>query len=221
MKKFDLIVFDLDGTLFDTKQSIMNSVKRMIDSEKLRKLSEEEVQSFLGPPLIGSIKRLYPELTDDKIDELVKVFRKHYSEKEIFNTALYDGMLGVLEKLKKDGYKIALATYKQIKCVNAIFEHFDITKYFDSMHGTNDKIGITKADIIKEAMDDCNVHDVNRICMVGDTEHDFNAAIKLELYFIGMTYGMGYNGITEKELKYEKFLGFCDEAGKILSKIEG
>lgn len=220
MKNFDLIVFDLDGTLFDTKRSILKSIKHMIETENLRELTDAEVESFLGPPLVSSIEKYFPELSAERKDEIITSYRDYYMNEAVYDTNLYDGMYDNLVRLKKEGYKVALATYKVLSCVTPLFKKFNIIDYFDTLRGSVLGEDYTKSDIIKMAMDDTDVHNVDKICMIGDTEHDFNAAIDCNISFIGMTYGFGYNNISKESEKYEKFLGYCDSAKEIFGKLE-
>lgn len=219
-KKFDLIIFDLDGTLFDSGEAITNSFRYAIKAENLRDLTNEEIKTLLGPPLETTIRKYYPELEDERVYGMMRTYRKYYKDVELLKSPLFPGMKEVLEKLKNDGFKIALATYKLIDCVLPLFEHYDIKKYFDSLRGSIDGKYYTKNEIIDMAISDCKVTDNKRICMIGDTEHDFKGAIQRDIYFIGMTYGFGYKDMTEEEKNYDKFLGYCDEAIEILKKVE-
>lgn len=217
--KFELVIFDLDGTVFDTRESVMNSVKGMIESENLKRLSEEEIKFFLGPPLEYSLNQIFGATGED-LSRLVAAYRKHYSEKEIFNTHLYDGMEDVFKTLKSKNIKIALATYKIEEAARKIFEHFNVDKYFDVMRGSVLGENLKKVDIMRNCMDYLNINDVDKILMVGDTENDFLAAIDLGCYYFGYTYGFGYKNLTDENLKYEKFLGFHDNAKDLLSVID-
>lgn len=220
MRKYDLIVFDLDGTLFDTRRSILNSIKHMVETEKIKKLTDEQVRTFLGPPLEASMRKYYAELPDAEIERLIEVYRDYYINVELLNTKLYDGMEEVLKTLKEEGYKLALGTYKQIRCVAPLFDHFNITKYFDTLKGSEEGHDYTKVQIIQHAIEACGVKDLRKVCMIGDTEHDFRGAIQCGIDFIGMTYGFGYTGMNDDELKYENFLGYCDTAPEILKKLK-
>ena len=192
----------------------------MIEHEDLRRLTDEEVRSFLGPPLESSMNRHYPELSDEEIHRLIDVYRDHYMNVELFNTDLYPGMLDVLKTLKSEGYKVSLATYKILTCVKPLFDHFDITKYFDTLRGSEIGKNLTKVDIINLAIKDCGIKDLRKVCMIGDTEHDFRGAIQCGINFIGMTYGFGYTGMNDDELIYKEFLGYCDTAPDILNKLK-
>ena len=217
--KFELVIFDLDGTVFDTRNSVLNSVKRMIESENLRRLSDEEIKFFLGPPLEYSLNKIFGVEGED-LNRLVASYRKHYGEKEIFNTHLYDGMEDVFKTLKDKNIKIALATYKIEEAARRIFEHFNVDKYFDVMQGSVLGKNLRKSDIMKNCMEYLNINDVNKILMVGDTENDFLAAIELGCYYFGYTYGFGYKNLTDENLNYEKFLGFHDHAKDLLDVID-
>ena len=68
-------------------------------------------------------------------------------------------------------------------------------------------------------MDDCGVLNPDRVCMIGDTEHDLRGAINLNVYFLAVSYGSGIKNVTKEELNYKKFLGTVDNAINILDII--
>lgn len=218
-KKFDLILFDLDGTLFDTTDTILNSIKATIKLLGLRELTKEEVGSFIGPPVVTSLKKFYPYMSDEEIDNVCKEYRKYYIDNELLKAELFPGMLDVLKELKANNYKIALATYKLMRCVTPLFDDKDVTKYFDTLRGSTSEIGMTKTDIMKLAISDCNITDMDKVCMIGDTEHDLRGAINCNLPFLGVTYGAGFKGLTDEEKNYSKLIGMVDRAIDILDKV--
>ena len=219
-KKFDLILFDLDGTVFDTAKTLLDSIIGTVREAGLRTLTEEELGTFIGPPVVTSLKGYYPELSDEEIDELTTKYRDYYINREMLKANLFPGMLEVLQTLKANGYKVALATYKLMKCVVPLFENKDVAKYFDTLRGSTAETGMSKTEIMTWAIDDCKVTDYNKICMVGDTEHDLRGAINLGVSFIGVTYGAGFKGLTEEEKNYEKIVGFVDRAIDILNLVK-
>ena len=106
-----------------------------------------------------------------------------------------------------------------MKCVTPLFEHHDMTKYFDTLRGSINEKGLTKTDIMRLAIEDCKVNDYEKVCMIGDTEHDYRGAINLNVSFIGVNYGAGFKGLTEEEKKYDKCIGFVDDAIDILKLV--
>lgn len=217
--KFDLILFDLDGTLFDTSETLLNAIKGAVKLAGLRELTDTELSTFIGPPVVQSLKEYYPKLNEEEIENLAAIYRDYYIEHEMLKADLFPGMLEVLKSLKANGYKVALATYKLMKCVVPLFEKKDVAKYFDTLRGSIAETGMTKTNIMKWAIDDCKVTDFNRICMVGDTEHDLRGAINLGVSFIGVNYGSGFKGLTEEEKNYEKIVAYVDKAIQILDYV--
>lgn len=218
-KKFDLIIFDLDGTVFDTAKTLLDSIVGTVKEAGLRALTKEELDTFIGPPILTSLKGYYPDLSDEEIEELTTKYREYYMNKEMLKAELFPGMRDVFEKLKENGYKIALATYKLIKCVTPLFEKKDVAKYFDTLRGSTAEVGMRKPEIMTWAINDCKVTDYDRICMVGDTEHDLRGAIELGVSFIGVNYGAGFKGLTEEEKNYSKIVAFVDNPIEILKWV--
>ncbi len=218
-KKFDLILFDLDGTLFDTAKTLLDSIKGAVKLAGLRELTDTELGTFIGPPVVASLKGYYPHLNEEEIEELAAIYRDYYIDKEMLKANLFPGMQEVLKKLKTNGYKVALATYKLMKCVVPLFEKKDVSKYFDTLRGSTAETGMTKTDIMRWAIEDCKITDYDRICMVGDTEHDLRGAINLGVSFIGVKYGSGFKGLTEEEKNYEKIVAYVDNAIEILDYV--
>ena len=218
-RKFDLIIFDLDGTLFDTKWTILKALVDFVEKEKLRKLTDEEVEGFFGPPVIKSFEKFYPHFNKQEIDELTARYRKYYMENELLKAKIYNGTKEMIVTLKERGYKVALATYKLMKCVFPLLEYNDIIKYFYSIQGSFTELDGTKADIMLRAIKECEITDLNRVCMVGDTEHDFGAARTLQVSFIGMNYAHTFDNLSKEQAEYKKLLGLCSEAIEILDLV--
>lgn len=218
-KKFDLILFDLDGTLFDTAETLLNSIKGSMKQAGMRELTDEELSTFIGPPVVFSLKNYYPNLNDEEIENLTAFYRDYYIKNEMLKAELFPGMLNVLETLKKNNYKLALATYKLMKCVIPLLEKKNVAKYFDSIRGSVAETGMTKTEIMKWAIDDCKINDVNRICMVGDTEHDLRGAINLGVHFIGVKYGAGFKDLTKEEENYKNLVAYIENANEIINYV--
>lgn len=218
-RKFDLIVFDLDGTLFNTKWTILEALDGFVKYKGLKKLTEEELESFFGPPAAISFKKYFNDISDKEREELLYEYRNYYMENTLLKAKPYDGTEDVLKELKNRGFKIALATYKLMRCVTPLIEHYGYNKYFDSIKGSVAELGSTKTQIMKDAINECKISDNNRICMIGDTEHDFGGARNLEVAFIGMNYAGNFDTLTDEQKNYKKFVGICNKAIEILDKV--
>ena len=138
---------------------------------------------------------------------------------ELLKAKLYDGTEEVLIELRERGYKLALATYKLMRCVTPLLSHNDVLKYFDAVKGSVAELGGTKTEIMKEAIEECKVTDYDRICMIGDTDHDFGGAVNLNVAFIGANYSHTFDNLSEEHKKYKKFVGICNNPREILDLV--
>lgn len=191
MHKYKAILFDLDGTLLDTSEGIISSVKYAIDIMGLESLSDNRIQSFIGPPIQNTFKEVY-NLCDEETSKIASIFRERYSTVDLFKAKPYDGVLETLSKLKKQGYYIGIATYKREDYAKKIVEHFGLSKYCDVIEGSDFAGKLSKSDIINRCIDKLSV-EKNEILMVGDTENDRIGAEMLCVDFLPVTYGFGFN----------------------------
>lgn len=188
---FDYILFDLDGTLTNSKEGIVNSVKYALKHFGIEENDEEKLQLFIGPPLKQQFMEQYG-LDSEKALEAVKVYRERYVPIGMFENELYEGVETMLKDLSKAGKKIALASSKPIKMCEKIMEHFNVAKYFDVIVGSED-IGAksTKTGVIEAAVEYFNLEKKQSVVMVGDRKYDIIGAKNCGLFCVGVTYGFG------------------------------
>ena len=175
--KYKTIFFDLDGTITDSAPGIMNSIKYALEKNHLPMLSEEQLRSFIGPPLRGQFCKVCG-LADEESARMVEDYREYYRDKGIFGNNVYDGVIEMLEKLRKKGFRLAIATSKPEMFAKQIADYFGFSKYFDFIGGA----------CMNES---CNITDRNEVVMVGDRSHDMIGAKKAGLHSIGVLYGYG------------------------------
>ena len=96
---YSTIIFDLDGTLLDTTQGVINAVKRMIEQMNLQELPMDTLKEFVGPPMQDSLKRYY-KMSDKEALENTNIFRDFYKRYSLFEAKLYDGIYELLTELK-------------------------------------------------------------------------------------------------------------------------
>lgn len=215
---FDLILWDLDGTLLNTKPGLKNSVALTAETIGFRKLTEEEIESFIGPPFEDRAREVFC-LDDEKLKEVVMAFRNNYRHKELFNANPMPKIYETLDEIKKRNIKQGLATYKIEYCTFPLMEHFDFTKYFDTMHGGVENEKLMKKDIMLKCINDISVSDMNRVLMVGDTEHDLRASMEIGCKFFGVEYGFGFSGLSHDEENYKNILEFTSDVSRIIGYL--
>lgn len=187
----DVIFFDLDGTITDSGDGIKNSAAYALNKFGIPVPSRDELNKFIGPPLVSNFKDLFG-MSDTDADRAVVYYREYYAVKGIFENTLYDGVTDMLEALKKAGKTIVLATSKPEIYANQILEYFKIHDYFAYVCGSEmDHRRTDKHEVIEYALETAGVTDRSRVIMVGDRHHDIDGAKKSHLDSIGVTYGYG------------------------------
>ncbi len=186
MKK--AILFDLDGTLTDSGEGIMNCAKLALEHYGLPIPSEAELRTFVGPPLHESFIRF--GVPAEEADNAIKIYRSRYIPIGKFENHPYEGIREVLEKLKAAGHTLYVATSKPEKMSIEILEHFDLAKYFDIIAGaTMDTSRSSKADVIAYLLGQCGEYDEK--IMVGDTAFDVIGAKAHNIPTMGVAWGYG------------------------------
>jgi len=185
-----LALFDLDGTLTDSGEGIVNSVRFALDHFGIDVKNLDELNRFIGPPLWNSF-RDFCGFDDNQVKEAVKKYREYYNVKGIFENRLYDGITILLDNLTNVGIKLAVATSKPTKYAKIILDHFEISRYFDLIMGSEmDGTRSDKAEIIAYALNGLN-YDGNDAAMVGDRSYDIIGANKNYIDSIGVLWGYG------------------------------
>ena len=132
--RYTTAIFDLDGTITDSGQGIMNAIRYAVKKHALPEISDEVLRSFIGPPLKEQFQSVFG-LSEEEGVVMVSTYREYYSDKGIFENRVYDGVPEMLEGLKTAGIRILMATSKPEKYAKQIAEHFGFDKYFDFIGG--------------------------------------------------------------------------------------
>ena len=182
------ILFDLDGTLTDSGEGIMNCAILALEHFGLPIPDREEMRTFVGPPLHESFIR--HGVPADKTDEAIRVYRSRYIPIGAYENSPYPGVEELLKTLKSQGHTLYVATSKPEAMSIKILEHFDLAHYFDRICGASLDISrSTKEDVIAYLLSLCG-RDEN-ILMVGDTKFDVIGAAAHSIPTIGVSWGYG------------------------------
>ncbi len=121
---------------------------------------------------------------------MVEDYREYYRDKGIFENNVYDGVIEMLEKLRK-GFRLAIATSKPEMFAKQIADYFGFSKYFDFIGGAcMNESRTDKYEVIEYVIESCNITDRNEVVMVGDRSHD-DRSKAAGLHSIGVLYGYG------------------------------
>lgn len=189
------IFFDLDGTLTDSGEGIINCATLALEHFGLPVPSREEMGVFVGPPLDQTfIKFGVPE---DRAQEAIDVFRSRYLVVGKFENTPYPGIREVLNTLKKQGHRLFVATSKPETTAVEILNKFELAGYFEIICGASlDVSRVHKADVIEYLLG--KIGNAENILMVGDTEFDVIGAAAHGIATIGVSWGYGKVSEMEK-----------------------
>jgi haloacid dehalogenase superfamily, subfamily IA, variant 1 with third motif having Dx(3-4)D or Dx(3-4)E len=180
------IFFDLDGTLTDPKIGITKSVQYALKKCGITVENTDDLCHFIGPPLKDSFKKFYG-FGDDDAENAVTFYREYFSEKGIYENAIYDGAREMLQMLKASQKTLVLATSKPTVYATKILKHFNIYEYFTFISGSElDGSRSKKSEVIRYALEQNNISDLSGIIMVGDREHDIIGAKSVGILSIGV-----------------------------------
>lgn len=185
------ILFDLDGTLTDSGEGIINSVIPALEHFGLPVPSREELRVFVGPPLHDSFRRF--GVPADRTDEAIQVYRTRYIPIGIFENAPYPGIETLLQTLRAAGHRLYVATSKPEPMAVQVLERFHLAQYFHRICGaTLDTSRSTKEAVIAYLLEENGRAD--NMVMVGDTKFDVIGARAHGIPTIGVSWGYGTVG---------------------------
>lgn len=188
---YDILLFDLDGTLTDPGEGITNSVAYALNKFGITVEDKKELYNFIGPPLIDSFMKYYDMNYEDGL-KAVEYYREYFGVTGIFENTMFDGIPELLETIKKSSRIISLATSKPEQYAVRILDHFGLTKYFDFIGAaTMDESRSKKADVITYTLEKLNVTDKSNVVMIGDRHHDIEGAKLNGIDSIGVLVGYG------------------------------
>ena len=210
MKK--AILFDLDGTLTDSGEGIINCAILALEHYGLPIPSREEMRVFVGPPLHESF--INHGVPADQAEEAIKIYRSRYIPIGAYENTPYPGIRELLETLKAAGHKLYVATSKPEEMSIKILQHFDLAKYFDQICGaTMDTSRSSKEAVIAYLLEQNGRAD--NMVMVGDTKFDILGAKEHGIPAIGVSWG--YGKVEDMEAAGAKAIAYS--MGELLSLL--
>ena len=182
------ILFDLDGTLTDSGEGIINCAILALEHFGLPVPSREEMRVFVGPPLDQTFIKFGGPA--DKTAEAIAVYRSRYAPIGIFENFPYPGIAELLEKLNEQGHRLFVATSKPEDMANKVLDHFGLSHHFELICGaTFDRSRVKKEDVIAYLL--AQTKGVESVVMVGDTVFDVLGAKEHGIPTIGVAWGYG------------------------------
>jgi phosphoglycolate phosphatase len=187
------LVFDLDGTLIDSKLDLIHSVNATLTEMGRARLSDEVISSYIGhgAPMLMS-RALGGVAKEEELTRGLGYFLEYYEAHKLDNTCLYPGVAETLAKLSGQPMAMAVLTNKPVKISVRILEALGIAKYFQAIYGGNsfetkkpDPLGV------KTILEEFKIKNAGDSMMVGDSEVDIQTARNADMIATAVNYGFG------------------------------
>ena len=184
------LIFDLDGTLFDSAPEILLCLKKALELNNID-IKDNLNKSIIGPPLKETLKNLVQKKDTFKIDKIIENFIELYDSDYCYKTKLYKGVQETLKILKKKK-NLMLITNKRIAPTEKMLKNAKIIKLFDNYFSVdpNNQSKKDKSTLISKTIKDYKINPKNTV-YIGDTMGDFFASKKNNIKFVFAGWGYG------------------------------
>ncbi len=182
------IVFDVDGTLLDSKRDIAGAQRWVLEQLGVHTISVESLYRSIGRKLEDTFRDCLPAHLHDRIPEAAVMYREYYRPRALETTTLFPHVQDTLEELRRRGKRLAVATTKSTATTTRILAHFGIDRYFDQLQGTDGVPYKPDPYIVNKIVADQHWHR-HETLMVGDTREDMQAGRSAGVKTCGVTYG--------------------------------
>jgi phosphoglycolate phosphatase len=203
MRKYEIILFDLDGTIVNSEAGIIESIQHSLACFDIYEKNISYLRQIIGPPLEESFSRLF-KFTPTQIEKAVAIFRNHYAQKGVHEFLVYEGIPELLQSLHQSGIKLAVATSKPTVFAEQILKTAGLRDYFSVLVGSGREKDLDKATIIEQTLQAFTPISNRSILMVGDRKYDILGARSYGLHTCAVTYGFG--SLDELQLLHPDYI---------------
>lgn len=186
-RRFDLIAFDWDGTLFDSTAIIVRCIQAAVRDVGGTVPTDKEAAYVIGMGLMQALAHAAPDVPPEKYTELGNRYRFHYIQHQD-DLSLFDGVLALLNDLRERGHLLAVATGKSRRGLDDALHSVDLRGVFDGSRTADQTAGKPHPLMLQELMAEFDVAP-ERLLMIGDTTHDLQMAVNARCASVGVSYG--------------------------------
>ncbi|MCL1900356.1 MAG: HAD hydrolase-like protein [Promicromonosporaceae bacterium] len=189
--RYELVIFDLDGTLLDTSPGIVHCFNVVADHLGRPRLTTAAARSLIGGPLLANLINAF-SLDAATAAQAVEVYRQEYARSGVRLLHEYPGTRDLLGRLRRAGYATAVATLKRDDLAKTILREQGMAADFDLIAGVDARDTLGKDDLLRLVLSSLSVK-AQRAVLVGDSDHDARGAAEVGVGFIGLTAPYGFS----------------------------
>ena len=186
-RRFDLIAFDWDGTLFDSTAIIVRCIQAAVRDVGGTVPTDKEAAYVIGMGLMQALAHAAPDVPPERYAELGNRYRFHYIQHQD-DLVLFDGVLPLLNDLRERGHLLAVATGKSRRGLDEALHTVQLKGVFDGSRTADQTAGKPHPLMLQELMAEFDVAP-ERLLMIGDTTHDLQMAVNAGCASVGVSYG--------------------------------
>jgi phosphoglycolate phosphatase len=187
MRRFDLIAFDWDGTLFDSTSLITRCIQLAVQDVGGTVPSAQAASYVIGMALMPALAHAAPDVSPDQYPLLNERYRHHYVRHQD-DLSLFDGVLDLLRQLRERQHLLTVATGKSRAGLNQVLDSTELRHVFDASRTADETAGKPNPLMLQELMAEFDIPP-ERTLMIGDTTHDLEMAHHAGCASIGVSYG--------------------------------
>lgn len=192
-----IVIWDLDGTVWDSEPGIVASLEHALRSVGMVVPPPEELRGIIGPPLAMMLAEL--GVPESRLDEAVRHYRERYLSTGVLEASLYPGVVEALDALAGAGHRLATATSKGEVPTRMMLEHFGLAGAFEVVGAASmDGRSATKRQVLGRTLEALGAPEPTACVMVGDRHYDVTGAAAFGISCIGAAWG--YGGAEELRL---------------------
>ena len=188
-KKFQLLVFDWDGTLADSEACIIDAMQLASTEAGFPECSKAQIRDVIGLSLEGAIELLFPEAVEKVKKQIANRYREYYFSTSTSAVPVFEGVVDILEKLNQDNYFLAVATGKGRKGLDRSLIETGLAKYFHTTRCADETISKPDPQMLIEIIDFFGLEAPDAL-MIGDSEYDLQMATNAGVQAIAVSYGV-------------------------------
>ena len=213
-RKYQLIIFDWDGTLMDSTAQIVNCMQLTIKEMNTEPRSDDAILNIIGLGLEEAILSLYPTSNNSFINKMAEVYRDFYLFKDKTPSPLFEGVVEMLDELREQNYDLAIATGKSRRGLDKGLSETNLHDYFPITRCADETRSKPDPQMLTEILTDYNTNKDTAI-MVGDSKYDLQMANNAKMDSIAVTYGVH----SLEQLQKQQPVSHVDNARNISTQI--
>jgi phosphoglycolate phosphatase len=186
-KKYDLLVFDWDGTLIDSTGAIVAAMQAACRDLAIAEPSDAQVQQVIGLGLADALRQCAPDMAEDGVPQIVDRYRHHYLAHD-HELRLFDGVPELIAELHGAGYLLAVATGKSRAGLQRSMTNSGLERYFSATRCADQCFSKPHPQMLLELIEEFSLP-AERALMIGDTTHDLQMAINAGVAGLAVDYG--------------------------------